>query len=156
VFRLNELRDAAKRASTPQDRITALRAMGMFDDAIVLRQALDLVLTDEIKLSEIRYPFNEAASRRETRAVVFAWERDHWAQLRDHLPGTFGGHMLVDFAGYFCTPAERDEVVGFLRPATQGIEGTQRALDEATERAGLCIALRRADADPVTAYFARR
>jgi cytosol alanyl aminopeptidase len=156
ALRLNELREAAKRASTPQDRITALRAMGMFDDPVVLRQALDLVLTDEIKISEIRYPFNEAASRREARAVVFAWERDNWPQLRNHLPGTFGGHMLVDFAGYFCTPAERDEVVGFLRPATQGIEGTQRALDEATERAGLCIALRRANADPVTAYFSRR
>jgi aminopeptidase N len=155
--RLAELRAAARAATTPQDRTIALRAMGMFDDPFVLRDALDVVLVpDEIKLSEIRYVLGEATHRRETYDIVYAWERKSWAQLRARLPGSFGAAMLVDVAGAMCASAARDDARSFFVPATSGLEGVKRPLDEALERAGLCVALRRAYEDDVTRYFAGR
>ncbi|HEX4445365.1 MAG TPA: M1 family metallopeptidase, partial [Polyangiaceae bacterium] len=62
--RLTELREAARNAPTPEDRVIAIRAMGFFDDPVVLRKAFDLALTDELKLSEWRYLFGSAASHR--------------------------------------------------------------------------------------------
>jgi aminopeptidase N len=153
---LAELRTAAREAKTPQDRTIALRAMGMFDDAITLRSALDLLLGDEIKLSELRYVFGEAAHRRETYAVVYAWEKEHWAQLRARMPGSFGAGMLVDVAGSLCSPAARDDASAFFVSAIAGMEGAKRPLDESLERAGLCVALRRGGAEAVTKYFAGR
>jgi alanyl aminopeptidase len=154
--RLDELRGAAKRATTPEERAIALKAMGWFDDLSILRQALDWMLTDELKLSELRYVFNEAAGRRETRPFVYAWEKENWAKLRARMPGSFGGGMLVSLAGGMCNAADRDDAKAFFGPATENMEGTKRPLDEALERSGLCVALRRAGLDQVTAYFSHR
>jgi aminopeptidase N len=154
--RLGELRSAAKEAKTPQDRTIALRAMGMFDDPTVLRGALDVVLSDEVKLSEIRYIIGEAVHRRESFAVVYAWEKEQWSNLRARMPGSFGGAMLVDVAGSMCSPVARDDARAFFVPAIDGIEGAKRPLDESLERAGLCVALRRKSADEVTMYFKSR
>jgi alanyl aminopeptidase len=153
---LAELRTAARNAKTPQDRTLALRAMGMFDDAITLRSALDLTLGSEIKLSELRYVFGEATHRRESYGIVYAWEKEHWAELRTRLPGSFGAAMLVEVAGATCSAAARDDARAFFVSAIAGIEGAARPLDESLERAGLCVALRRASAEEVTKYFAGR
>jgi alanyl aminopeptidase len=154
--RLAELREAARAAKIPQDRTIALRAMGMFDDPLTLRSALDVALSDEVKLSEVRTVVGEAAHRPETYEVVYDWEKENWSRLRTRLPGSFGASMLVDVVGSICSVAGRDDAQAFFVPATEGLEGAKRPLEEALERASLCIALRRGSADDVTRYFAGR
>jgi len=138
--RLTELRAAAASAKTPQDRVIALRAMGTFEEGAVLRQALDLALTDELKLSELRYVFGEAANRRLTRDVLYAWEKENWQKLMLRLPGALG-RGLSGVVGSMCTQSMRDDARDFFA-AMQAIPGAKRPLDEALEQAGLCIALR--------------
>ncbi|MCL2450285.1 MAG: ERAP1-like C-terminal domain-containing protein, partial [Polyangiaceae bacterium] len=131
------------------------RSMGMFDDPFVLRDALDVVLLpEEVKLSEIRYVLGEAVRRRETYDIVYGWQKQRWTQLRTRFPGSFGGAMLVEVAGAMCSAAARDDARAFFVPAISGLEGVKRPLDEALERAGLCVALRRAYGDDVAHYFA--
>ncbi len=154
--RLRELRAAATNAATPEDRIIAIRAMGWFDDAAVLRQALDLALGDELKLSELHYLFGAAQNHRVARPVLFAWEKENWAKLKERLPGSFGRGMLVDVAAATCTVPERDDARTFFETATQGVEGVKRPLDEALESAGLCIALRESGAAAVSAFLEHR
>jgi alanyl aminopeptidase len=141
-LRLDELRAAARSASLPDDRVLAIKAMGSFDDPAVLRTALGLALGDELKLSELRYLFEAVLERRVGVPVLYAWEKEHWAQLRARLPGAFGHAQLVSVAGALCTAAERDDARAFFGPATQGIEGTARPLEQALEAASLCVALR--------------
>jgi alanyl aminopeptidase len=155
ALRLDELRRAAKSAKLPQDRTLALSSMGMFDDPIVLRKALDVILTGEIKTSEVRYVWSQASYRRESRDTAYAWEKEHWAELRSTLSGFYGLSMLVGIAGSMCAPADRDDAKAFFVRAIEGTEGARRPLDESLERAGLCIQLRRASADGVAAYFGR-
>jgi aminopeptidase N len=139
--RLSELRAAARSAVTPQDRVLAVRAMGMFDDPAVLRSALDLTLSDELKLSEMHYVFGAAGERRTSRDVLYAWEKDNWPKLRTRVPGSLGRHMLTSVASTFCTAAARDDARAFFVPAMQDVAGAKRPLDEALEWASLCIAL---------------
>jgi alanyl aminopeptidase len=129
--------------------------MGSFEDPAVLRAALDVTLGDELKLSELHYVFGAAGGRAETRAVLFAWEKEHWAKLGARMPGPHGRGMLVDVAGGACTPAERDDARTFFATAVQGLEGVKRPLDEALESAGLCIALRDSGEVAVTTYLGR-
>jgi aminopeptidase N len=156
VDRLEELRAAAKRAQTPEERATALGAIGCFEDPTVLRRALDLLLTDEFKLSELHYVWGAAAGRRSTRAVLYAWEKENWEKLRVRLPGDFGDTMLIGVAGAACTASERDDARAFFTAATQGMQGVKRPLDEALESAGLCVALREHSMDAVSKYLLRR
>jgi len=151
--RLADLRTAAHNASSTQDRILALRSMGMFDDAPMLRQALDLALTDEIKLSEIRYVFGAAAGRRESVDLFYAWEKERWNDLRARLPGALGRGPMTDIVGGLCTREQLDEARAFFSPRAAEIPGAKRPLDEALEAAGLCVALRGHGSALVTAWL---
>jgi alanyl aminopeptidase len=153
--RLIELREAARNAPTPEDRVIAIRAMGFFDDPVVLRKAFDLALNDELKLSEWRYLFGAAAGHRAARDVLFAWEKENWEKLRVRAPDSLGRGM-VDVAGSMCSAADRDDARTFFTSATQGMAGAKRPLDEALESATLCIALREHGAAEVTQYLRRR
>jgi aminopeptidase N len=154
--RLEELRAAVRRTSSPEDRAIGIRAMGSFEDASVLTRALDLALGDELRLSELRYLFGAASDRAARRAVFYAWEKENWAKIRARLPGSFGYGMLVGVAGTICTAAERADARSFFEPAVAGIEGIKRQLEESLESADLCIALRERAAGDASKYFARR
>jgi aminopeptidase N len=154
--RLHELRAAAASANTPEDRVLAIRAMGTFDDPALLRTAFDVALTDELKLSELRYLFGSALGHRVARPVLYAWEKENWVKLSARLPGSFGRGMLIDVASDMCTPSERDDARDFFLPRAQGVEGVKRRLDEALESAGLCIALHDHGAAEAALYLRRR
>jgi alanyl aminopeptidase len=154
--RLQQLRAAAASAKTLEDRVLAIRAMGTFDDPVLLRKALDLSLTEELKLSELRYLFGAAVEHRVARPVLYAWEKENWAKLRVRLPGSFGRGMLIEVAAAMCAPAERDDARDFFVAATRGLEGVKRHLDEVLESAGLCIALREHGAAEVARYLKRK
>jgi cytosol alanyl aminopeptidase len=153
--RLIELREAAKNAPTPEDRVVAIRAMGLFDDPVVLRKAFDLALGDEVKLSEWHYLFGAAAGHRAARPVLYAWEKENWEKLRVKAPNSLGRGM-VDIAGATCTTDEREDARAFFTSATRGMEGVKRPLDEALESAELCIALRQHGAADVGQYLMKR
>jgi alanyl aminopeptidase len=150
--RLLELRAAAISAKRPQDRILALRAMGMFDDPAVLRAALDLTLTDEVKLSELNYVVGPAEGRRERRASLYAWAKDQWPAIRARFPGSLS-RGFVGIASSACTSAERDDTRAFFASSMQGVEGMKRPLDQAFEGADLCVALREHGASDVTSWL---
>ncbi len=140
--RLAELRTAARNASAIQDRILALRSIGNFDDPTSLRQALDLTLTTELKLSELRYIFGGATRRREAIEIFYAWEKEHWTDLRARLTGALARGPMIDVVGGLCTREHLDEARAFFSPKADEMPGARRPLDEAMEGAGLCIALR--------------
>jgi alanyl aminopeptidase len=142
VARLAELRTAARNAGSIQDRTLALRSIGNFDDPTSLRQALDLTLTAELKLSELRYVFGGATRRRESIEVFYAWEKEHWTDLRARLTGALARGPMVDVVGGLCTREHLDEARTFFSPKADEMPGARRPLDEAMEGAGLCIALR--------------
>ena len=154
--RLSELRSAARAAKTPEDRALAIRSMGMFDDGAVLRSALDLMLTGELRLSELKYLFGSASSHRAARPVLYAWEKENWAKLRAHLPGSFGEDLLIQVAGVICNRDVLEDARAFFTAGTKGMEGVQRGLDEALESASLCVALREHAAAEVTRSLRRK
>jgi alanyl aminopeptidase len=140
--RLDELRAAAKGARTPQDRIVAIRSMAWFEDPTVLRKAFEVSLTDELRLSELRYLFGPAFGRRAATPILYGWVKENWGKLRARIPGSRGGGMLVAVAGAMCTQADHDDAKAFFEQATVGMEGVKRSLEERLEQASLCAALR--------------
>ena len=135
--------------------VIAIRAMGSFDDPAVQRQAFDLALTDELRLSELRYLFGAAMGHRASAPVLYAWEKEHWAALRERMP-SLGRGQLVRIASVLCSRADTDDARTFFEANTKGIEATRRALDESLEEAGLCTALHDHGAPAVAAYLKTR
>jgi hypothetical protein len=146
------LHAALGKAKTPYERGLALRAMADFVAPETLRRALDLALGGEVRLSELGRMFYGALRDPATRPLAVDWMKTSWDALRAKLKGRAIGQLASAIAGA-CTAEERDGLATFLGGKLAGVEAARRRLDEATERAGLCIALRAADAGAVTAYF---
>ncbi len=153
--RLDALRSLVKQAKTPQDRVIALRGLASFDDPTVLRRALDLILTDEVKVQDVRYLYRTSLARRTARKVVYDWTKGHWDGLHEKLPGPLAGH-LVAIAGSVCTKAERDDAEAFFTPRAKMIAGAQQPLAEALEAAGICVELHAKESAGVTKFFAKK
>jgi hypothetical protein len=153
--RIDALRAAAAAAKTPQDRTLALRALAGFDDPDVLRAALAVMLTDDVRVSEIRHVLYPAFGRRAARPVAYAWLREKFDALRTKLAGPLGRGLLYAPAS-LCAQKDRDEAQAFFSAKARDIEGSKRTLDEALETATLCAALREGRGGAVTAYFKKK
>src|SRR5260221_6865870 len=80
--RLEQLREAAKHAKSDEDRILAIRAMVGFDDPRLLEKTLEIAVTDEIRVHDMRYVLSNAYNRRKARFVTEKWVREHWDAMR--------------------------------------------------------------------------
>ncbi|MFO0677909.1 MAG: M1 family metallopeptidase [Polyangiaceae bacterium] len=139
--RLDALRKAMATAKTPEDRGVALRAMFTFKDEAVLKRALSLALTDEIKLQDLRYVVGAARADAGTRKVLFGWMVENWDALKKKLHGKDARRFLA-ILGDACTTEERDRMRTFFESKAPELEGATRPLAEALESSGVCVALR--------------
>jgi aminopeptidase N len=147
--RLTQLVTTARSAKTREDRILALKALGGFEDAALLRRGLDTSLEEEIRPHEMRYVMGAAFSRRTSRSIAESWVRARWPDLRKKLPGSLSA-SLIGAAGVACTKAEQEERAAFYTPRAAEIESAARPLAEALEAASLCAELRSAGASSLT------
>ena len=150
--RIEALRQAARIARTPQDRVTALRGLGGFADPDTLRKGLDVALLDETRKQDVAGIIWTAMSHEASHPVVLDWVFSHWDALRAKLPDTLTGR-LFGLAGDACTVAEVDRSSAFFGPKSKDVEGTARPLAEALEAAKLCIALREKGGPLVSQYL---
>jgi aminopeptidase N len=138
--RFDALLGAMKNASTPQNRVIAVRGLSSFGDASLLRETLDKLLSGEIKLQDIRYVFAAALDHQPSRAVVLDWVRANWSKLGSRMPRPFV-RRFVSLVGETCTPQARDEVASFFQAEAKNLDGADRALAQGIEKATLCVEL---------------
>jgi cytosol alanyl aminopeptidase len=139
--RFAELTAAMRRAKTPEDRIVAVGALGSFADPQILRRALDRMLTSELRIQDAFYLFDAAMTWASLRPVVRGWLKDHFAELKGKMPD-FAVSRLSSSVETICDAGERAEAAQFYGEALKATEGADRALEQALEKADLCIELR--------------
>jgi alanyl aminopeptidase len=149
--RLLELQAAIERATTPEERIASVTALGAMGDANLLRRALDLFLEGKIKIQDFRYLQIGATRRPEGRKLFHAWIEEHFDALKKRLPGTGG---LLWSAADTCDEKSRESAAKFFGERIHAIEGAARALEEALEVADACIALRAHEEARATKWLA--
>jgi hypothetical protein len=129
--------------------------MGGFGDPTLLRQALDLVLTPEVRASEISIVLAAALGHRAGRSVVLAWEKDHWDDLVRRAPSAVGHGFLVDAVGAQCDAKGAANATELFASSAPEIQGLRRRLDAAIELAKACAALRASSAARLTRALSR-
>jgi cytosol alanyl aminopeptidase len=139
--RFGELVGAVRAAHAPEDRAAAAAALGGFGDPALLRRALDLVLTDPIKVMDAFHVEAAALARPEAWPVVRAWARDRFEELRGKMPD-FALGRLAGVVETICDARTLEDASAFFGEALKGTEGGERALVLALEKAELCIDLR--------------
>ena len=153
--RLGELLTAAAAAKTPLDRVTALSAMGTFEDKATLERALNLALTDDVRQQDVGYVFYGALSRTEGARLFFPWLATHWDAARAKTPVGYEA-SLVEVVATACSKEDLDGELTYLEPRAQELEGVTRPLAENAEVARACTALRAHGAGAVEKFFRKR
>jgi aminopeptidase N len=146
--RFVELLERARKEKTPEGRIMAIRALGSFADPNLLRRALDLIPTAELKGQDGFYIFDTAMLWAESRPHLLAWVKEHIAELKAKMPD-FLLTRLADVVGSICDEKGRDDAARFFGEALKGIEGAERALSKELELSELCIEMKRREAPRV-------
>jgi ERAP1-like protein len=139
--RLKELEAAMTHATSPQDRLVAAGALGAFTDPALLKQGLDLLLTDRVKVQDGFFIWSLANSWVETRPVTIAWVKERWPDLKKKIPS----FLLARFAeaiASICDGATRADAAAFFSEGLKDIEGADRRLHQLLETADQCIDLR--------------
>jgi alanyl aminopeptidase len=144
----------ARTAPSPGDRILALRALSAFEDQALLRRALDLALSDAVRIQDARYLIERPFAVRATRDVAYAWLEQSWDTLRRKLPSWLLPQLLASVDGA-CTAAERARRVAFLEPRSHDVEGADRELVLGLSRADACIDARSRGAATLARLLAR-
>jgi alanyl aminopeptidase len=151
--RFEQLRAAAKQAKTDEDRIIAIKALVGFDDPSMLEKALELAVTDEIRVHDMRYVLGNAFYRRKARVFTEKWVREHWDAMRKKLPGSLAWG-LFRAAGVACTKSDVEERTAFYLPRLADVDGAARSVKETLEAASLCAELRTAQGPAMTKALA--
>ena len=139
--RLEALRASIKNAKTTEDRVIALRALAGFDDEKTLLAAYDLLLTDELRVHDIRYVLQAAFGRRSVRNATEQWTRAHWEPLRKRLQGSLG-HILLRGMGNACSTSGANEHKAWYDTHASDMPGSARGLANMYEADVLCGELR--------------
>jgi cytosol alanyl aminopeptidase len=153
--RFTELFEAAKRARSPADRIAAMRALGGFADAALLRRGLDLMVSEPLKIQDGFQVWSAALARSDARPIVLAWVRDRFAELRGKVPD-FALSRLTSVVETICEARTLESASAFFGEALAGIETGERALVQALEKSELCIDLRRREAARVSRRLGKK
>ncbi|MFO0607330.1 MAG: M1 family metallopeptidase [Polyangiales bacterium] len=152
--RFAALLEALGRAATPQDRALVLGAMLTFEDLALVRRAYALALTDAVRAQDLRVLFGRVGPTPAHRALLLDWARENLPALRQKL----GRHTraVVGALAWRCDEASIAAGEAFVREATAGMEGVDRAIAQSGEFARRCVAVRARDAAAAGAAFARR
>jgi hypothetical protein len=126
---------------TPADRVTVIAGLASFGDPTILRRALDATLTDAVRMQDALRMIYSAWGNPLRRPTVYAWVHEHYDGLRARLPEETMGY-LGGMVGGTCTVEALASERAFFEPRLAQIEGAERGLREAVDRAEQCIAFR--------------
>ncbi|MBM4358419.1 MAG: ERAP1-like C-terminal domain-containing protein, partial [Deltaproteobacteria bacterium] len=149
------VRAALGTRSEPEHRVRILRALGSFGDAEPITRALDLVLSGEVRATDLRYVARGAARGASSRRALIDWLEAHFAELAKELgPGSAAELLSVVERG--CSAEERGRAAATFRPLLQRAGSPTRRLDEALEGAAACTELRRREEGSATRWLGAR
>jgi alanyl aminopeptidase len=144
---------AAARAERDRgDRERLLGGLGDFVDPTLVAENLRVSLSDDFDPRESMILIRGAAADRRTRQQAWDFVKQHYDRIVARMPADYGAR-LVSIGRGFCDVQHRQEIEGFFKDKVGQSRGGPRILAQNLERMNLCIALRAAQQDSVTAFL---
>ncbi|MBT8135659.1 MAG: ERAP1-like C-terminal domain-containing protein, partial [Gammaproteobacteria bacterium] len=136
-----------------QQRRDLLRGLAHADEPGFAASMRDLVLTDVIRVNEIRVFLREHVKSRHNRDATWRWLRQNYDALVARLPPRDAGRLPAELVAGFCDERRLKEVSGFLGPRLSQQVGGVRNLAKAIERIELCARRAAVQRPQARAYF---
>ena len=145
----DRLRAEARKAKDDRRLRCLVHGMATFRDPAIVRDALAILLTDEL---DPRIALELLFQDERMQEVVFDFTRKNFDALAARVPGELRGDL--PYVGEpFCDEGRRAEVDSFFKDRVAKLTGGPRNLAKALERITLCSALRRAQEASLASFL---
>ncbi len=148
-------RDHVPKVADRTDRRALFAALGRFRDPALEKEALALMLSNQIDVRESLSILFSAIFHRQTRATAWEFFQANFDALVARLPQEMRG-VLPRLGSGFCDAAHRREVEAFFRTRLNALTGAPRALAETLEEIDQCTALVADQSKAVGTFLAAR
>jgi puromycin-sensitive aminopeptidase len=140
--------DGFRTATTPQEQLRYLYALGEFPEADLIRRACDLAFSGDVKTQNAPFLLNRCIANRDHGRLAWDIVRQRWAEANERFPGNTIVRM-VDPVKLLNRPDEVADVQGFF--SEHPIPQSSKTLDQVLERQRVNAALREREQDALTA-----
>ena len=151
----DKLYAAAKTEKDRSDREHLIDGLAGFHDLKIVAESLRVSLANDFDPRESITLLWGASADRRTRQAAYDFVKQHYDQIIGRMPPDFGAR-LPSVARSFCDAEHRKDVEVFFSDKVSRSRGGPRALAQTLERMDLCIALRAAQQDSVTAFLKKQ
>jgi puromycin-sensitive aminopeptidase len=136
-------------ATTPQEQLRYLYALGQFPSEPLVRRAVELAASDDVRTQNAPFLLQRALRNRDHGAFAWAFVRDHWDVFADRFPSNLVVRMIEGVQWLLDAPTAAD-VETFLasHPFAQG----ERTIRQHVERLRVHVAAREREAPGLSAY----
>jgi puromycin-sensitive aminopeptidase len=135
-------------ATTPQEQLRYLYALGQFPSETAIRRALDLAASDEVRTQSAPFLLQRALRNQEHGPYAWAFVRDHWDVFVERFPANLVVR-LIEGVQWLLDPAVAADVERFLaaHPFAQG----ERTIRQHVERLRVHVQAREREASGLAA-----
>jgi len=148
-----QLKKASVEAPNPQQRESALRALSLFRDPAIEKQALDYAVSGEVRNQDSASFLARELRDIDTRDFAWQYIQDNWSKVAAQLT-TFSGAYIVGATGSFCSADKLAEVDRFF--AGHKVAASEHTLARAKDQINDCIALRAAQQPSLKSWLSKR
>jgi aminopeptidase N len=135
----DKLQQESESASNPEQQVTALRLLAVFENPELEQRSLDYDISGKVRNQDAAIQLGHALQIAETREAAWQFVKSHWDQVHALLTPEMG-QILVSSTGSFCSAEARDDVESFF--STHKVEAADVSLKHAIEHINGCIELR--------------
>ncbi|WP_168210491.1 M1 family metallopeptidase [Persicimonas caeni] len=147
-----KLRAAITKAPTPSARVATIGALGSFRSPELVKQSLELLLTDAIRSQDAWTLMGPTLGEPETREVAWSWLEQNYDALVEKV-GAKSATSLPWVGSAFCSKARKDQVEAFFSKEERKVKGMERNLGQALESIDRCVRYREYMAEDARAFL---
>ena len=148
----DQMRRAAKHEKDENFRWTLLFSLGAFQDPVIIKAALPIILTDEFDNRESLAILFGASRSLKTRDLAYDFVKQNWDALVARLPTDTGSFLPIVARGY-CDTGHRQDVDSFFKDRSTKYTGGPRTLVQVLEGIDLCVAYKQAQQPSVVEFL---
>lgn len=150
----DELRQRFEAADSPGERRRFIRALSVFRNPGVVQHALEYALSGSLQPNDISVVVQGATDWPENNAMVFAWLRQHDAELRKLVPEGLMARLPSAIA--LCSPKTLPAIIEFYGDPERQVPGIEDVLKRVQARVDECWAFRQRELQSVSSYLESR
>ena len=132
--RYNRIATARASASSPQNDLRLLHALGSFSEPALIGRSLDACLTDAVRSQDAPFAILRMLGARNTAVQTWNFIRDHWDAIGERLPDVSLPRMLENISVLTTEPTATEVATFFATGPGAAFAKGKKTMDQHLER----------------------